>query len=398
LNGFYLLAFTIIHKKNSLGIIQEANMKIVIAPDSFKESLPSDQVARAIQSGFQSIFPKAEYHLLPIADGGEGTVQALVSAHGGKVESISVTGPLGLPVEAKIAFSHDGETAFIEMAEACGLHLVPLDQRNPLNTTSFGVGELMLHAMNQGASELIIGVGGSSTNDGGVGMASALGYEFFDVERKAVKGAGKDLFNIASMSDSNRDWRLDLVTITIAADVENPLTGNNGATYIYGPQKGLPEDMLDEMDKAMFRFYQMAGSYLGMDVSCLPGSGAGGGIGAGLVLFTGAKLKKGIELMLEHLKVKEICKDADIVIVGEGKMDRQTIFGKAPSGVAKCAPPKAKVIAICGSLGEGSEVLYDHGFDAIFPTIPAILPIENILGGAFKNIERTSRNVAALLR
>ncbi|MFD9624632.1 glycerate kinase [Peribacillus muralis] len=373
-------------------------MKIVIAPDSFKESLPADEVARAIQAGFLSIFPKAEYHLLPIADGGEGTVKALVSAHKGRIKSISVTGPLGIPVEAKIAFSIDGKTAFIEMAEACGLHLVPKDSRNPLHTTSFGVGELMLHAIDQGAKELIIGVGGSSTNDGGVGMASALGYQFFDEQGNPVKGTGKDLFRIASLSDMNRDRRLDTVRITVAADVDNPLTGNNGATYIYGPQKGLPMDLLNEMDQAMSRFFKIAGDYMETDVSSLPGSGAGGGMGAGLLLFTGAQLRKGIDLVLEHLKVKEICQDADIVIVGEGKIDSQTIFGKAPAGVAKCAPRKAKVIAICGSVGEGSEALYDHGFDAIFPTIPAMLPIENILSGAFANIERTSRNVAALLR
>ncbi|MCK1992783.1 glycerate kinase [Peribacillus muralis] len=373
-------------------------MKVVIAPDSFKESLPADEVARAIQAGFLSIFPKAEYHLLPIADGGEGTVKALVSAHKGRIKSISVTGPLGIPVEAKIAFSIDGKTAFIEMAEACGLHLVPIDSRNPLHTTSFGVGELMLHAIDQGAKELIIGVGGSSTNDGGVGMASALGYQFFDEQGNPVKGTGKDLFRIASLSDMNRDRRLDTVRITVAADVDNPLTGNNGATYIYGPQKGLPMDLLNEMDQAMSGFFKIAGDYMETDVSSLPGSGAGGGMGAGLLLFTGAQLRKGIDLVLEHLKVKEICQDADIVIVGEGKIDSQTIFGKAPAGVAKCAPRKAKVIAICGSVGEGSEALYDHGFDAIFPTIPAMLPIENILSGAFANIERTSRNVAALLR
>ncbi|WP_285769359.1 glycerate kinase [Peribacillus sp. SI8-4] len=373
-------------------------MKVVIAPDSFKESLQADEVAKAIQAGFMSIFPKAEYHLLPIADGGEGTVKALVSAHKGSIESISVTGPLGNPVEAKIAFSNGGKTAFIEMAEACGLHLVPLNRRNPMHTTSFGVGELMRHALDQGASELIIGVGGSSTNDGGVGMASALGYEFFDEQGKPVEGTGKDLFRITSLSDLNRDRRLDSMKITVAADVENPLTGLNGATYIYGPQKGLPETMLNEMDQAMGSFYQIAGSHMGTDVSSLPGSGAGGGMGAGLLLFTGAQLKKGIDLVLEHLKVKEVCHDADIVIVGEGKMDGQTIYGKAPAGVAKCAPRKAKVIAICGSVGEGTEALYEHGFDAIFPTIPAMRPIEEILGGAYANIERTSRNVAALLQ
>jgi glycerate 2-kinase len=373
-------------------------MKIVIAPDSFKESLAADQVAKAIQAGFMKFFPEAEYHLLPIADGGEGTVQALSSATGGKMETITVTGPLHEPVKAKIAFSNDGKKAFIEMAEACGLHLVPLNRRNPLQTTSYGVGELILHAINRGAVELIIGVGGSGTNDGGMGMASALGYQFFDKNREIVYGNGQDLFQTCSMSDINRDKRLDDVKITIAADVDNPLTGQNGATYVYGPQKGLPETMLFEVDQAMGEFYHMACGHFGKDVTNLPGSGAGGGMGAGLILFANATIKKGIDLMLEQLRVKEICQDADIVIVGEGKIDGQTLYGKAPMGVASCAPPQAKVIAICGSVGIGSEALYEYGFDAIFPTIPGLLPIEQIMDGAYTNIETTSRNIAALLQ
>ncbi|RFU63578.1 glycerate kinase [Bacillus sp. V59.32b] len=373
-------------------------MKVVIAPDSFKESLAADQVAKAIHSGFMAIFPEAEYHLLPIADGGEGTVQALASSSDGRIETVSVTGPLGEQVQAKVAFSNDGKKAFIEMAEACGLHLVPAHLRNPLKTTSYGVGELILYALEQGAAELIIGVGGSATNDGGMGMASALGYQFYNGSGKLLKGRGEDLFHAVSMSEAKRDKRLDNVKITVAADVENPLTGNNGATYVYGPQKGLPDSNLADTDLAMGRFYQMSCTSLGKEVAHLPGSGAGGGMGAALLLFANAQLKKGIELVLEQLNVKEICEDADIVIVGEGKIDGQTIFGKAPAGVAACAPSKAKVIAICGSVGEGNEALYDHGFDAIFPTIPALLPLEHIMGNAFVNVERTARNVAALLR
>jgi glycerate 2-kinase len=373
-------------------------MKVVIAPDSFKESLAADQVAKAIHSGFKAIFPEAEYHLLPIADGGEGTVQALTSAFSGKMETISVTGPLFEPVEAKIAFSEDGEKAFIEMAEACGLHLVPIEKRNPLQTTSYGVGEMMRFALDRGAKELIVGVGGSSTNDGGIGMATALGYQFFDGSGKELEGSGHDLFNAVSMTVVNRDKRLDSIKITVAADVENPLTGSNGATYVYGPQKGLPESLLARVDQALGRFFRMAGNYLGHDVSVIPGSGAGGGMGAGLLLFANAKLMKGIELVLEQLHVKEICQAADLVIVGEGRMDKQTQYGKAPVGVASCAPPNAKVIAICGSIGDGSEVLHQFGIDAIFPTIPALLPFDMIMDQAFANIERTARNIAALLQ
>lgn len=373
-------------------------MKVVILPDSFKESLDAAGVAEAIHKGFSSIFPKADYHLLPLADGGEGTVQALIASTEGMIETISVTGPLFEQVNAKVAFSNDGKIAYIEMAEACGLHLVPKEKRNPFKTTSFGVGQCIEYAIERGATELIIGVGGSSTNDGGIGMALALGYQFFNQDGQEVKGNGHSLLDITSMSAVNRNPKLSEVNITIAADVVNPLIGVNGATYVFGPQKGLAANKLEELDQAMGNFYELAERYLNKQVSIIPGSGAGGGMGAGLMLFANASIKKGIQLVLEHLDVVEVCKDADIVIVGEGRMDGQTVFGKAPVGAAACAPPNAKVIAICGSIGTGSEELYHHGIDAIFPTIPAILPIEDIMSHAFENIERTARNVASLLK
>jgi glycerate 2-kinase len=372
-------------------------MKIVIAPDSFKESLPAELVAKAIHDGFIAFFPDAEYHLLPIADGGEGTIQSLASANQAVIKTVSVTGPLSEPVQAKIAFSSDGKRAYIEMAEACGLHLVSPEERNPLNTTTFGVGELILYAMDSGAIELVIGVGGSATNDGGIGMATALGYQFYNQEGVLVRGIGQDLFHIESMTGDHRDHRLDEVEITIAADVENPLTGSNGATYVYGPQKGLKKEMLEEADNALGSFYKKACSHFNKEVMTIPGSGAGGGIGAGLLLFTNAEIKKGIDLVLEELDVRNICKDADLVIVGEGRMDGQTLNGKAPLGVAACSPPSSKVIAICGSIGDGSENLYEHGIQAVFPTIPALLPAERIMNDAYNNIKRTARNIAALL-
>ncbi|GGB42149.1 glycerate kinase [Fictibacillus barbaricus] len=372
-------------------------MKIVIAPDSFKESLPAELVAKAIHEGFIESFPDAEYHLLPIGDGGEGTMQSLASANQAVIETVSVTGPLSEPVHAKIAFSSDGKKAYIEMAEASGLHLVPFERRNPLNATTFGVGELIVHAMDSGATELVIGVGGSATNDGGIGMAAALGYRFYDHEGALVRGIGQDLFHIESMTGEHRDPRLDKVKITIAADVENPLTGSNGATYVYGPQKGLKKEMLEEVDSALGRFYEKACSNFNKEIMSIPGSGAGGGIAAGLLLFTNAEIKKGIELVLEELDVKNICKDADLVIVGEGRMDGQTLNGKAPLGVAACSPASSRVIAICGSIGDGSEKLYKHGIHAVFPTIPALLPVERIMNDAYNNIKRTARNIAALL-
>lgn len=377
---------------------EEMDMKIVIAPDSFKESLTAEQAAKAIQSGFMSIFPDSDYYLLPIADGGEGTIQALASANGGIIEQRTVTGPLNQTVDANIAFSKDEKTAFIEMAEACGLHLVPLDQRDPLQTTTFGVGELIQYALDRGVDEIIIGVGGSSTNDGGTGMASALGYKFFDETGALVQGNGQGLSLITSLSTEHVDKRLGEVTITIAGDVVNRLTGPSGATYVFGPQKGLPEHLLKQVDQSMVTFYKLAEETLGRTVSDIPGSGAGGGIGAGLMLFAHGKFKKGIDLVLDQLNISKFCEDADIVIVGEGKMDEQTIYGKAPIGVARRVPENTKVIAICGSIGEGTEILYEHGIDAIFPTIPSLLPLETIMGSAYTNVERTARNVAALLK
>lgn len=373
-------------------------MKIIIAPDSFKESLSAEQVAKAIYLGFSSINPDAEYKLLPVADGGEGTIQALASANGGVIETITVKGPLGLPVEAKIAFSEDRSIAFIEMAEACGLHLVPSEYRNPLKTTSYGVGELIRYAIEKGVSEIIIGVGGSSTIDGGMGMANALGFQFFDQDGKALIGIGDDLFKVASISDQTVDKRIYNVNITIAADVENLLIGASGATYIYGQQKGLDPSKLADVDNVMDQFYDIAENFIGRSVKHISGSGAGGGIAAGLLLFCNALLKKGIDLVLEYLHIKEICQDADIIIVGEGKIDGQTLNGKAPIGVAHCAPQTATVIAICGGVGDGSELLYDNGIDAIFPTVPAIASKETVMSNAFSNVERTARNVAALIR
>lgn len=368
-------------------------MKIVIAPDSYKESLTAQEVAKAIQTGFATAFPDADYRLLPVGDGGEGTIPILAQASNGVMEEVQVTGPFGEPVTAKIAFSADRTRAFIEMAEACGLHLVPLEKRDPLAVSTAGVGELMRHALDIGVHEMIIGVGGSASHDGGIGMASALGAHFYNLRGEAVPALGGNLGDISSVSLLDMDARLAETTIRIAADVENPLCGANGAAAIFGPQKGLPNAKIASIDNAMRGFY----SIFKQDVRELPGSGAGGGMGAGLMLFAGAKFEPGIELVLRELRMREVCADADIIVVGEGRMDAQTIFGKAPIGVANCAPENATVIGICGSIGDGIDAVYSK-IDAVFPTIATAGTLAEILPKTRENIERTARNVAVLLK
>lgn len=368
-------------------------MKIVIAPDSYKESLTAQEVAEAIRVGFAGVFPDAEYQLLPVGDGGEGTIAILAEASGGVMEQVRVTGPLGEVVTAKMAFSADRTRAFIEMAEACGLHLVPLEKRDPLAVSTAGVGELIKHALDAKVREIVIGVGGSGSHDGGIGMAAALGARFYNLRGEPVAAIGANLSVISSVSLTDLDSRLAETTIRIAADVENPLCGENGAAAVFGPQKGLAQDKIASIDNAMQGFY----SIFEQDVRELPGSGAGGGMGAGLMLFTGAKFEPGIEFVLRELKMEEACADADIIVVGEGRMDGQTVFGKAPIGVASCAPENATVIGICGSIGDGIEAVYSK-IDAVFPTIATAGTLAEILPKTHENIERTARNVAVLLK
>ncbi|EUJ52312.1 hypothetical protein PROCOU_00440 [Listeria rocourtiae FSL F6-920] len=271
-------------------------MKIVIAPDSYKESLTAQEVAEAIRVGFADVFPNAEYQLLPVGDGGEGTIAILADASDGVMEEVFVTGPLGELVTAKMAFSADRTRAFIEMAEACGLHLVPLEKRNPLAVSTSGVGELIRHALDARVREIIIGVGGSASHDGGIGMASALGARFYNLRGEAVTPIGANLSAISSVSLTDLDSRLGDTVIRIAADVENPLCGENGAAAIFGPQKGLAQDAIPSIDNAMQGFY----SIFEKDVRRLPGSGAGGGMGAGLMLFTGAEFERELNLFCEN--------------------------------------------------------------------------------------------------
>ena len=371
-------------------------MKIVIAPDSYKESLPAVEVAQAIEKGFREIFPDAQYISVPVADGGEGTVDAMIGATQGSKMVATVTGPLGTPVSAGWGMSGDGKTAFIEMAEASGLALVPLEQRNPLMTTSYGTGELILRALDKGARNIIIGIGGSATNDGGAGMVQALGAKLTDAEGKEISPGGGHLLSLNNIDVAGLDVRLQDCTINVACDVTNPLVGENGASRVFGPQKGASEAMILELDRNLDHFANVIKKHLHVDVKHAPGAGAAGGMGAALMAFLGAELRSGIEIVTEALNLEEHIHDCSLVITGEGRMDSQSIRGKVPVGVAAVAMKYHKpVIGIAGSLTSDVAVVHQYGIDAVFSVLNSIGTLEDALKNAFENIYRASRDIAA---
>ncbi|WP_064498909.1 glycerate kinase [Bacillus safensis] len=373
-------------------------MKIVIAPDSFKESLSAYETACAIERGFRSVLPNAEYIKLPMADGGEGTVQSLVDATGGHIVHQVVTGPLGEPVDAFFGMLGDSQTAVIEMAAASGLHLVPREKRNPLWTTSRGTGELILAALDKGAKHVIIGLGGSATNDGGVGMMQGLGAAFLDKTGHALTSGGGALHQLASIDLSGLDPRLQSVRLEAACDVDNPLTGERGASAVFGPQKGADEAMVQVLDKNLAHFAQIAEKQLNVSFGDAAGTGAAGGLGASLLGFLQADLQKGIDIVLKAVHFDDVIKEADLVITGEGRIDRQTIYGKTPIGVAKAAKQyNLPVIAIAGSLSKDSAVVHDYGIDALFSIVPGITSLSEAIHDANLHVERTARNIAAVL-
>ncbi|MEL0552706.1 glycerate kinase [Raoultella lignicola] len=374
-------------------------MKIVIAPDSYKESLSALEVATAIEAGFQEIFPDAEYVKLPVADGGEGTVEAMVAATQGHLVQVTVTGPLGEPVQAFYGLSGDERCAFIEMAAASGLESVPVASRNPLITTTWGTGELIRHALDAGVQQIIIGIGGSATNDGGAGMVQALGAKLLTQDNQQIAAGGGALEQLARIDLSGLDSRLADCRIDVACDVTNPLTGPEGATAVFGPQKGATAEMIVRLDRALAYFAQIIHRDLAVDVLQLEGGGAAGGMGAALYAFCGARLRPGIEIVTDALHLAELVADADLVITGEGRIDSQTIHGKVPVGVAKVAQRyNVPVIAIAGSLTADVGVVHQHGLDAVFSVIYSVCTLEEALANAADNVRMTARNVAAVLK
>ena len=374
-------------------------MKIVIAPDSYKESLSATEVAQAIEKGFREIFPDAHYVSVPVADGGEGTVEAMIAATQGAEHTASVTGPLGERVDARWGMSGDGNTAFIEMAAASGLALVPPELRNPLITTSRGTGELILHALEHGARNIIIGIGGSATNDGGAGMVQALGAKLCDANGTEIGHGGGSLMSLNTIDIRGLDPRLALCTIRVACDVTNPLTGEQGASRIFGPQKGATDAQIVELDNNLSHYADVIKKSLRVDVKEVSGAGAAGGMGAALMAFLGAELKSGIEIVTQALNLEEHIHDCTLVVTGEGRIDSQSIHGKVPVGVAKVAKKYHKpVIGIAGSLTHDVGVVHQYGIDAVFSVLTSIGTLEEAFRGAFDNIYRASRNIAATLR
>jgi glycerate 2-kinase len=374
-------------------------MKIVIAPDSFKESMSAMEAACAIEKGFQKVMPDAEYVKVPMADGGEGTVRSMVDATGGEIRKETVTGPLGTEVEAFYGITGDRKMAVIEMAAASGIHLVPKEKRNPLVTTTKGTGELIRAALDQGVKRIVIGIGGSATNDGGAGMAQALGAKLLDKDGNPLGVGGGELSKLDSIDLSQLDPRLKEVHIEVACDVDHPLTGERGASAVFGPQKGATPEMVAILDANLARYAQVVKETLGIDVDPIPGAGAAGGLGAGLVAFLGTSLKRGVDVVAEAVQLDKHMVQASLVITGEGKIDGQTIHGKTPVGVAKRAKKYGiPVIGIAGMLGENCDAVYRHGIDALFSIVPGTVSLETALLNGEKYTEQLAENLARLIR
>lgn len=374
-------------------------MKFIIAPDSFKESMTAKEACLAMEKGIRQVFPDAECILVPMADGGEGTVEALVDHTGGRLIRSMVTGPAGLKVEAVYGISGDGRTAIIEMASASGIHLIPKEERNPLVTTSYGTGELIRSALDQGVERILMGIGGSVTNDGGAGMLQALGVSFRDADGAELPFGGGALKRLHTIDVSALDARLRKVRVEVACDVTNPLTGPNGASAVFGPQKGATPEMVRLLDDSLCHYAGLIAGQLGIRIADAEGAGAAGGLGAGLLAFLNAELKKGIELVIQYTDLESKMDGADYVFTGEGSIDGQTLFGKTPFGVASVALKKGvPVIAFAGRVGEGVETLYDHGFTAIIGILKGVTSLDKALAAGRDNLAFSVGNVCRLLR
>lgn len=371
----------------------------VLAPDSFKESMTAKEVCIAMEKGLRKVYPDAEYIHVPMADGGEGTVQSLVDASGGQIYTKEVAGPLGQPVTATYGILGDGVTAAIEMASASGIQLVEKADRNPLITSTFGTGELIKECLDRGIRSIIIGIGGSATNDGGTGMAEALGARFLDETGNPLPRGGGSLDRLASIDISGLDERLQQLQLIVACDVTNPLCGERGASVVFGPQKGATPELVLQLDANLAHYADIVEKQLGKDVRDLPGAGAAGGLGAGLMIFTQAVLQRGIEIVIEYTGLTAKLADADMVFTGEGGIDFQTKFGKTPYGVARTAKASGKkVIALAGYIGEGIDTLYAEGIDAVFGIVPGASELEKLLKDGPANVERTCENIARVLK
>ena len=359
-------------------------MKVVVAIDSFKGSLSSMEAGQAIEEGVKCVYQNAEVVVRPLADGGEGTVEALVEGMGGIFVTKEVTEPLGKKVEATygiIELKDDlSKTAIIEMSAAAGITLVPEESRNPMNTTTFGVGELILDAIERGCRHFIVGIGGSATNDGGVGMLQALGYDFVTREGKTISYGGNGLRELASIKETNVHPKLKECTFKVACDVTNPLCGENGSSAIFGPQKGATPEMVQELDQLLLHYAELSKSINSYADRFYPGTGAAGGMGFAFLTYTNATLESGIQIVITETKLEELIATADVVVTGEGRLDGQTALGKAPIGVAALAKKyQKKVLAFAGAVTPDAKECNQHGIDAFFPILRGVVTLKEAM-------------------
>lgn len=375
-------------------------MRVVVAIDSFKGSMSSLEAGEAISKGIRNAHKDAEVEIRPLADGGEGTVEALSIGMGGRLINVDVTGPVGRKVNAVYGIVDSSKTAIIEMSQAAGITLVSGDEKNPLYTTTFGVGELIKDAINKGCRHFVVGIGGSATNDCGIGMLQALGYEFLDKDGKQVGFGASGVRDIVSIRDENVIKELSECYFRVACDVNNPLCGELGCSAIYGPQKGATKEMVADMDGWLKNYSKIVKEKYPDADSEYPGTGAAGGLGYAFFNFTNSKLESGIKIVLDETKLEEYVKDADIVVTGEGRLDHQTVMGKAPVGVANIAKKyNKKVIAFSGSVTEDARVCNEHGIDAFFPILRRIVTLEEAMqtDTAKQNLTDTAEQVFRLL-
>ena len=376
-------------------------MKAVIAIDSFKGSLSSSEAGEAASRAIRYVFPEADIVQFPLADGGEGTVDALTEGLAGRIITTEVTGPLGKREASRYGIISDGRIAVIEMADAAGLTMVPMELRNPLNTTTYGLGELIVQAMDNGCREFIIGIGGSATNDAGIGMLSALGAGFFQADGQRAGITGGSVKDVVRIDLTELDSRIRECTFHIACDVNNPLCGDSGCSAVYGPQKGATPDIVREMDEAIAKFAGLARRQYGITGAELPGAGAAGGLGYAFHGFLGGSLEPGAKLVLNVLGIEDELKNADILITGEGRMDSQTAMGKAPAGVAQLAKtvnPSIKTIAVCGCAAPDADVVNKAGIDAYFPILHQVMSLDEAMDKAVadRNLYQTLVQVMRL--
>ncbi len=366
-------------------------MRVVIAPDKFKGSLTALQAAAAMARGVARALPRASIDQVPMADGGEGTTQALVAATGGSIREAQVTGPLGEPVVACFGLLGEGHTAVIEMAAASGLVLVPAERRNPLITTTRGTGELLLAAIAAGARRVVVGIGGSATNDGGAGFGQSLGFCLLDDAGRDLEGGGGNLGRLARIDPAGRRRELNDVEIAVACDVSNPLCGPEGASAVYGPQKGASPETVEALDHNLAHFAAIVERDLGVAIKDQPGSGAAGGLGGGLVAFAAGKLEPGIDLIIDAVKLAERLENADLCLTAEGAIDAQSAFGKTAVGVAKLARSLGcPVLALAGSIGPGAEAVLDYGIDAYFSICSGPISLDHAIDQAGTLLERAT--------